>query len=227
MGNRLDHLSQRLVYEKAKGVLQQAGVSVQGAKLTMSSLRFEQQLNTTQNNYTFGVTVVDNGPSGTKFNTEIRLNQQDSFVCTELALYLAEPASVADATFVDCTYPSPAVFANTGEAAALGVIYHGFLKLTVNNDVILPSLYTSRFRRVQASQKVTAAANQNGIANDSTNMVSDGMLIMEPNLYFVGSKNNLLQLVLPAAVSVVGASAFTRVILEAKGILAQNSTIIT
>lgn len=228
MGNRLDHLSQRLVYENAANVLIQAGCNVSTAKLTQSSLRFEQQLSTQSASYTFPVTVVDQSPTGlAKTPTEVRLNQQDAFVCSELSYYLAEPASYNDATYIDSTYPSPAIFSTSGEAAALGVMYHGYLKLTVNNTVLIPTLYTSRFRYVPAAQKVTAAANQNGIANDAVDMISDGMQITEPNIYFIGSKNNLLQLFLPNAPATLGTAGFTRVIIEARGLLAQNVTVVT
>jgi len=222
-GNRFDHLSLRLVYEKGAQVMKDAGCDVSQAKGTFSSLRFEQALATTAATYTFGVTSVDNGPSGTRFNTEIRLNQQDAFLASEIAIYLAAPSSATDATFVDCTYPSPAIF--TTGSAALGVIYHGFLKLTVNNSVILPSLYTSRFRKVPAAQKVAAAANQNGIAFDSFDMSSDGIAISEPNIYFIGSKGNLLQLFLPAAPATLDAN--TRVIIECHGLLWQNVTVVS
>lgn len=227
MSNQIDNLGQRLVYEKAVQVLLNAGVSTDISKLTRSTLRFEQQLNTAASFYTFGVTTQDNGPAGTKFNTEVRLDLQNSFVVSSISMYIAEPSAATDATFIDCTYPSPAIFTNTGEAAALGVLYHSQLKLTVNNVVVTPSLYTSRFRRVQEAQKVAAGTNQNGIANDSIDMAVDGLDITEPNLYFIGSKGNLLQLFLPAAVSAIGADGFTRVIIECRGLLAQNSTIIT
>lgn len=222
-GNKFDHLSMRLVYEKGAQVMKEAGCDVTTAKGTISSLRFEQALATTSATYTFGVTNVDNGPAGTRFNTEFRLNQQDAFLVSEIALYLAAPSSATDATYVDCTYPSPAIFA-TG-SAALGVIYHGSIKLTVNNVVIVPTLSTSRFRKVPFAQKVTAAANQNGIAFDSFDMSCDGLAISEPNMYFIGSKGNLLQLNMPAAPATLDAN--TRVILEVHGLLWQNVTVVS
>lgn len=228
MGNRLDHLSQRLVYENAVNILGQAGVSTTIAKLTPSSLRFEQQLSTANALYTFPVTVTDQSPNGNaKTPTEVRLDQQNAFVASEMSYYLAEPASYNDPTYIDCSYPSPAIFATGGEAAALGVMYHGFLKLTVNNNVLIPSLYTSRFRYVPTAQQVTAAANQNGIAHDGINMIADAMMICEPNIYFIGSKLNLLQLFLPASPTVIGAAGFTRAIIEVHGLLAQNVTVVT
>lgn len=227
MGNRLSTFDNRIVYENAKIVCAAANVDISEAILTQSSLRLEQQLSTTVSKYTFGVLVNDNGPAGTKFNTEVRLNQQDAFISSALCLYLGEPSSATDTTWIDHTYPNPSTFSASGEAAALETIYKSQIRITVNNRVVMPTLYTSRFRRVTTSQKVTAAANQNGIGNDEIDMATDGLMLAEPNIVLIGSKQNLIEVSLPTTLAAIGTAGFTRLVLEFRGLLAQNSTIIT
>lgn len=225
-GIRLSNMDQRLAYNNAVEVCKRNNVDPVAAGLTPATLRLEQQLATNKTQYQFGVINGINGPSGTQFNTEVRLNQQDSYFVSQIAFRIGEPSAVNDATYVDCTYPSPAIFSASGEAAALEVLYKSQLKITVNGVVKIPTLHLGRFRKVQFAQKVAAAANQNGIANDSIDGATEGIMICEPNIVLIGSKNNLIEIDLPAAITTIGTAGFTRMILEFRGLNAQNSTII-
>ena len=215
----------RLQYEMARAIVKKAGLDPEVVQLTQSTIRLEQALSTTNTMYTFGVLVNDNGPAGTKFASEIRLNQQDSLIVSEIGVYLGEAPSVTSSQYQDHTYPSPAVFSTSTEAAGLELIYKSQLKITVNNKVLIPSLQLGRFRLVPQSQQVAAATNQNGIAYDQVDMSSDGLMINAPSIVLIGSSNNLVQVQLPSALPAVGTS--TRLILEFRGLLAINSTIIT
>jgi hypothetical protein len=215
----------RCQYEIARAIVKKAGLNPEDVYLTPSTLRLELQLLTTKAQYIFGVTTVNNGPAGTLFNTEVRLNQQDSFITSEIQLALGEPSSTTDATWPDHFYPSPAVFSGAGEAAALEVVYKSQLKITVNNKVVMPTLHTGRFRNVPFAQQVAAAANQNGIARDQADHSVDGMMVEVPSVVLIGSSNNLVEIDFPNAPAAVGAN--TRLVLMFHGLLAQNSTIIT
>lgn len=212
-----------LYYERAVKMANSQGVSVDAAKLTQSTLRLEQKMVAGRTQYTFGVLVNNNGPAGTLFPTEVRLNQQDVFITSELTYAIASAASDADAAIIPHTYPSPVVFA--GHAANYELLYNSQLQITVNNIVVTPTLFTSRFRVVPQSQQATAAANQNGIAQDQVDFSTDGSMPTGPSFLIIGSKNNLIQLNLPAGLTAVGTS--DRIILEFRGHLAQNATIIT
>lgn len=218
-------MDMRLIYKEAVEICQKAGVNPHDAGLTDSCLRLEQQLLTTKTQYQFAVLTNNNGPSNTLFNTEVRLNQQDSFISYALNFYLGEPASATDTTFIDYTYPSPTVFATVGETAALGTVYKSYMKITINNVVKIPTLHMGRFWFVPATQKATAAANQNGIFDDTRDGSTDGSMMLTGLLTFIGSKNNLIEFFMPSALAAVGAN--TRMIQEWRGLLAQNSTIIT
>ena len=228
MSNRLSQMDARLVYQTGMQIIVKAGLTVATCFLTQSTLRFEQQLIIGRTQYLWGILTTDlSATNQPPTNTEVRLRQQDSFITSNVAFRLGEPASAVDPTYVDTTYPSPAIFAAAGEAAALEVLYKGQIKLTVNGTVIVPTLHTGRFRLVPFAQKVAAAANQNGIAYDSIDNATDGLMICEPNLVLIGSKGNILETSYPAGVTVISAAGLTRMIFEFRGLLAQNSTIIT
>jgi hypothetical protein len=227
MSNRISQMDARLVYKTGCDIVTKAGLSLTTVMLTQSTLRLEQPLIVGRTQYTFGVLTSDLGSNNTQpTNTEVRLRQQDSFITSNIAYRLAEPASLSDTTYVDSTYPSPAIFNAAGEAAALETLYKAQLKITVNGTVVVPTLHLGRFRKVPVTQKVTAAANQNGIAYDAYDGATDGIMICEPNIVLIGSKGNIIETNMPSGVTVIGTAGFTRHLFEFRGLLAQNSTII-
>jgi hypothetical protein len=225
--NQQSTVNARFVYENALKICAEFNISVQNAVLTMSDLILEQQLSATLTQYTFPVLSNDNGPSGTRFNTEQRLQQQDVFIASSWGVFLEEPASGTDATFIVHTYPNPVAFPTAGEAAALEIIYNSYCKIAVNNTVILPYWSLSRHRLVPQTQRTTAAANVNGNAYDQIDLSQDGFHPVEPNILFVGSKGYQIQVILPEGFGAGVLGAFTRLRIHYRGILAQNSTIIT
>jgi hypothetical protein len=220
-------VNSRLVYENAKKALADAGVNLQAAKLTQSFLRLENKLNITSNKFVFP--VLNNQSSGTSgiaaFNTEQRLNQQDSFVSAMWGVFISKPSSDTDATFVLHTYPNATTFSTAGTAAAAETIYNSFFQLSVNNDIILPAWDASRHRLVPQTQNGVGITAQTVFPIDQIDLGSDGFYPVEPNLVFIGSKNNVLTLLMPAALAAV--ETFERISVIFRGVLAQNSTIIT
>lgn len=214
----------RLVFENAQNIITLAGLSLDITKLTNSDLRLEQALAVNKTQYQFPVLVNNNGPANTLFNTEIRLNQQDSFVASAWGFFIAAPSSAVDTTFILHTYPSPLTFTG-GATAAAETLYNSTLQIAVNNDIVMPVMSTRRFRYVPPAQAVAAAANQNGIAYDGIDMTSSAFTIVEPLILFIGSKNTVINLFLPAAMAAVQANMRGVMIFE--GLLAQNSTSIT
>jgi hypothetical protein len=228
MSNRISQMDARLVYKTGCDIVLKAKLSLDVVMLTQSTLRLEQALILGRTQYTFGVLTSDLGSANSQpTNTEVRLKQQDSFITSNIAYRLAEPSSVSDTTYIDCTYPSPTIFNASGEAAALETLFKGQLRVTVNGVVVLPTLHMGRFRLAPVTQKQTGAANANAIAYDAINGATDGIMICEPNIVLIGSKGNIIEINLPVGVAVIGTSGFTRHILEWRGLLAQNSTIIT
>jgi hypothetical protein len=217
----------RMLYENALKIITDAGLDPRVVKLTQSDLVLEQQI-TTQTNYTFAILTNDNGPAGTLFNTELRLVMQDSLIAGAWGFFLLEPLTAIDATIVAHTYPNPVAFAAAGEALALETLYNSYVKITVNKDVVGFNWHMSRHRLVPFAQRTTGVATiANAIANDQIDLSSDGFFPVEPNIVFIGSKGSIIELKLPAPVAVIGAAGFTRMRMHYRGLLAQNSTIIT
>jgi hypothetical protein len=216
-------VNSRLVYENAVNMLQSTtGVSLKDAKLTQSFLRIENQLVVGKTQFKFPVLSNQNNDGGTIFVTEQRMVQQDSFVCAFWGVFLSNPSSNADTTAKLCSYPNPIVFA-AASAAAAETIYNSIFTIAVNNDIILPVWDVSRHRAVPQTQQTAAFGA--GSPVDQIDLSSDGFYPVEPNLVFIGSKNTVINLVMPAALAAV--DAFERISLVYRGVLAQNSTILT
>jgi hypothetical protein len=226
MSNVQSTTNARAVYNNAVRICAFYKIGVDEAYCTMADLILEQQLLTTLTNYTFPVLTNDNGPSGSRFNTEIRLELQDVFVASSWGVFLLEPASVADATFIAQTYPNKLVFVTAGESVALETIYNAYFSITVNNDVILPKWSASRHRMVpQTQQTALIAGVQNANPYAQIDLSQDGFVPVEPNVLFVGSKGYRIVLTLPAGLAAVG--PFTRARVHYRGVNCQNTTIIT
>jgi hypothetical protein len=224
--NQQSTVNARFVYDNALKILATYSIQASAAKLTQSDLILEQQLLTTLTSYIFPVLTNDNGPSGSRFNTEIRLTQQDSFIASSWGVFLLEPTSATAATFIAQTYPNALVFTTGGESVALETIYNSYCKITVNNDVILPVWSLSRHRYVpQTQQTALIVGVENPNPYSQIDLSQDGFHPVEPNILFVGSKGYQIQMILPAALAAVG--TFTRLRIQYRGVLAQNTTIIT
>lgn len=224
--NQQSTVNARYVFDNALKILASFNIAASSAKLTQSDLILEQQLLTTLTTYVFPVLSNDNGPSGSRFNTEIRLTQQDTFIASSWGFFICNPTSTTDATFIAQTYPNAQVFTTGGLSAALEVLYNSTARITVNNDVILPVWSMSRHRYVPQTQQtpvITGVQNANPYAQ--IDLSQDGFVPVEPNILFVGSKGYQIQLILPAALSVVSANLRGRI--HYRGVLAQNTTIIT
>ena len=222
MNYTINNATARMVYLESLKIAAKAGLLPQNTKNTMSDLVLEQALSTTSTIYTFPITNTQ--ANGTPFNTEVRLNLQDSFVASAWGVFLLAPSGAQDATFRALTYGSPSVLTGGGAAAA-ETIYNSVARVTVNNDVLIPVWHLSRHRMVPQSQQVAAAANQNGIAEDQIDLSTDGFFPVEPYIVFIGSKNIQIVVTLPAALSAVTANSRLRI--HYRGLLLQNSTTVS
>jgi hypothetical protein len=210
----MNSIAARMVYQNAMAALSQAfpGSNLKSFKCTQSYLRLEQALSTTKTNYAFQVL---NQTTGSQFNTEQRLNLQDSFVVSEMAFFIGKPSSSTDTTYELDTYCDATKYTN---AAAMNAVYNALLAITVNNIVIVPAWDLSRhFYRPQT--QLTGAANS---PLDQKRLAEDGFYPVEPNITLIGSANSQLIVNLQASLSAVDANS--RLICYLRGVLAQNST---
>jgi hypothetical protein len=205
-----------MVYENAQAALRKAfNVDPKIFRCTQSYLRLELALSTSITNYNFSIL---NQTQGTQFNTEQRLNLQDSFVVSELGIFIGRPSSATDTTFELDTYANTTKYTN---AAAMNAIFNGKLQIAVNNDVLVPAWDVQRhFYRPQT--QLTAATNS---PLDQKRIGEDVFYPVEPNLIMIGQKNTVPSIQLPTALTAVDANS--RLIIVMRGILAQNSTVVS
>lgn len=212
----------RLAYDKAKEAINRAGFSAGQAVLSQSYLRLEVALSTSKTLYQFPVLVNDNIEATT--NTSQRLNLQDAFYCSSMALFFAKPSSATDTTYQLVTYPNASIFSTANTAASLFSFYNGYLSLTVNNRQIVPAYDLYRHYNVP-QQQTTANADYTSSAINYKDQQQGGVSAfypIEPGWVMVGSKQNVLTVTLPAALTAVESNS--RAIIMMYGHLAQNVT---
>ena len=93
------------------------------------------------------------------------LNPADGFCVTAMSLKIYKSADTAApstanniAKTIDYSYPTPAVFSKSGEAANMESLYNAIMKVTINNNVIFSQYPVFKFRRVNTSQQGTQSA---------------------------------------------------------------------
>lgn len=212
-------VGQRVIYANAVDMLAKEGIHVDIAILTQGYLRFEQAMVIGQTNILFPILV--NQSTGGQFNTELRLQLQDAFVTSELGVFLYTPASSTGTDVALKSYPNPTVFAGAGVATSAETIYHSYLTLSINKQVIVPywDVFRSRLTN-QTQQTVTPIAA--AVVEDQLSGKDDVFYPTEPNWVLIGSRSNILQLVMPNAFTAVLANS--RIVVYCRGCLAQNCT---
>jgi hypothetical protein len=211
---------QRLIFDNAKNLVNNAGFSAGQAVLSQSYLRSEVAMSTSTTSYTIPVLVNSTG-ANTNFATNNLLALQDAFVIASIGVFVAIPAASTTTAFPLYTYPNASAFTTSGAATALYNLYNGKLSVTVNNRQISPAVDLYRYLYVPQTQQGAASTASTIDQNDASEY---GYYPCEPNIVLVGSKNNVITLELPGAISVLQASTAPRIVVVMRGILCQNVT---
>ncbi len=154
-------------------------------------------------------------------NQNILQRTLDAFVVSSIGVFVAIPAASTTTAFPLYTYPNATAISTVGAAAALYNLYNGKLSVVVNNRQIVPSWDLYRHLYVPQTQQGAASTASTIDENDATEF---GYYPCEPNIVLVGSKNNVISLELPGAISTLQAGAAPRIVVIMRGILAQNVT---
>jgi hypothetical protein len=195
--------------------------AVSAFRLSQSTLRLEQPCVTTSTQYLFPV-LINIQNQAAAFNTEIRLNLQDSFVPTEVGIFLGLPTGVNDTTFKLMTYPNPFILVN---AVQMQSYYNGTMSIMVNNVQ-----YTQKWdlwRHWVTNQTQQTGALGAGSPEDQLStggMNDDGFYPMQPFILLIGSQNIQININLPVSPTAVDANS--RLIIMFRGVLSQNSTVV-
>lgn len=191
---------------------------VSAFRLSQSALRLEQPCVSTSTQYNFPV-LINIQNQAAAFNTEIRLNQQDSFIPTHIGFFLGLPTGTSDTTFKLMTYPNPFVLTN---AVQMQSYYNGTMSIMINNVQ-----YTQKWdlwRHWKTNQTQQTAAFGAGSPEDQFSADDDGFYPMQPFILLIGSQNIQLNIQIPVSPTAVDANS--RLIILMRGILAQNSTVV-
>jgi hypothetical protein len=210
----MNQISQRLVFQNGKNAVKRAGLNPASAVLSQSFLRFEVPMTQTSTSYTFDTLVNENSNN---FNsvTSSKLNLQDAFVVSGIGLFWAVNNALTDANYRIYSFDDQATW--TGQDA--WGLYNANLQLTVNQRTILTGWDTSRHYYAPETQ----TDQQGGKGVNELALDDNGFYPVEPNIVMVGSKKNVLQLILPQALqSLPGEKG--RIICIFRGLLAQNVT---
>lgn len=194
---------------------------VNARKMSQGEIRLEVQLNATNNIFKFALTPNQANTSNVTFNTENRLQLQDTLIASEYGLFVGQPADQTDTDWELKTNGNPVTFGATDGAILNSRFYsHGYFEMKVNNDVILP--YRGLSNHLYKGETQQTAALGAGSPADQIRLSEDGYITLEPNMLLIGSKGYVPQIILPEALG--GTFAYTRAVLIFKGILAQNSS---
>lgn len=211
----------RLVFDNAKALVKNAGFEVNQAVLSQSYLRSEVAMSTSTTSYHVPI-LVNDSQNGSAFATENRLNLQDAFVVSSIGVFVSIPAASTTTAFQYYTYPNAQAFTTSGAATALYNLYNGSMSVVVNNRQIIPAWDLYRHLYVPQTQQATSTGTNTAI--DQNDASEYGYYPAEPNIVFVGSKNNQISLNLPGAISTLQAATAPRIVIIFRGILAQNVT---
>jgi hypothetical protein len=210
----------RLVFDNAKNLVNNAGFSAGQAVLSQSYIRSEVAMSTSTTSYQIPILTNSTG-ANTNFATNQLLQLQDAFVVASIGVFVSIPAASTTTAFPLYTYPNALAFTTAGAATALYNLYNGKLSVVVNNRQIVPAWDLYRHLYVPQTQQGAAATATVIDQNDATEF---GYYPVEPNIVLVGSKNNVISLELPGAISTLQASTAPRIVVIMRGILAQNVT---
>lgn len=191
--------------------------------LTQTDIRLEQPLSTTNAQYTFPVMVnIQNGGQA-QFNTETRLNNQDTFLPQYIGFFLANPSSTTDTTFRLSTWANPAVFTTAGAAAQMQGIYNGNLNIAINNRNYITKWGLWKHQVINQTQQTAPFGA--GSPVDQLNGADDAYYPLQPYVLVSGSSNMQITVQLPAAPTTIEANS--RLVMIMKGAMAYNSTVTT
>ena len=210
----------RLVFDNAKNLVNNAGFSAGQAVLSQSYIRSEVAMSTSTTSYQIPILVNSTG-ANTNFATNNLLQLQDAFVVSQIGIFVSIPASSSTTAFRLYTYPNTSAFSTAGAATALYNLYGGKMSVVVNNRQIVPSWDIYRHLYIPQTQQGAASTATTVDENDATEF---GYYPVEPNIVLVGSKNNVISLELPGAISTLEAGTAPRIVVIMRGILAQNVT---
>ncbi len=225
--NMSQDIIRRSMADKFAGRPEALEAYVSSCVFMKSELRLETLLNATSTQFQFALLKNEsNNVAGVgTFNTERRLELQDNFICSQYMIYIGFPSSNTDINWKPILNPQsfevPA--ADLANESFVGLFNAGGLSVTCDNYVISP--YLGLLNHVYQGVTQQTAAIGAGSPADEFRGSQDGNIASEPYFVFNGARNYKIRAEIPVNLTTV-TSAFTRIGIVFRGLLAQNSTVI-
>lgn len=199
---------------------------LKNAVLVQATIRGEVQLNATSTQFTIPLLQnAANNSTTPQTASAYALSMQDGFLITDIAILVSKRASALDATAASYAYAPASVFTTANAASSIiGMYDNGFLKLTVNQQVITPywdlrKHYKAPDQQFAANADYTTSGINYVPSEDGT---SDGFYPVVPGWYIDGAGNVQLTLNLGANLAAVETYEFVNVL--CRGFILQNSS---
>lgn len=203
------------------GDIAKCNAYIDSLKMSQTEIRLEVGLTATATQFKFALTGNMQNSSGVQFLTENRLDLQDSLICNEMGIFVAQTSGVNDTAYQLSTYGNTQRFAAADAAALNSTFYsNGSLRILCNKDVIMP--YRGLFNFLYKPQTQQTAALGAGSPDDEIRGAQDGMITVEPNILLIGSKG--YDITIDLKTNLASAAANMRAVIIFRGVLAQNST---
>jgi len=191
--------TERASYRRVEALMKDANPGVDFI-INRACLRVEQALAASKNKYSFD--LYEN--PGSDRQLERKLNRNDLFVITDIALVLTKynPTSGDYANYPLLTFPDPNYFVGlsggVNEYESLRPIYNGEITITTKPVERLEGFLTSNLLFVPEKQTFLTAGSQ---VNDEPAMFGPthqerGFFNLQPNIILDGQENNTIELTL-------------------------------
>ena len=199
--------------------------------LSQSDLRSEIVLNPNKTTYQFGINVNQIVNSQTIFNTERRLNLQDTFYCSQIGYYFRMVATqfgnTSWASYLQ-TFLSGQFFGSGLDLNRSSALWDGNLSMSINNRTVVPEWDLWRHYEINTTQYptfVTSTPTTLLPVWDEISGAQSGMYPCEPMWILDGSYDNVLNVNYNNALNAIGLGSGeleVHMVIVMRGILAQN-----
>jgi hypothetical protein len=189
---------ERASYDRVRQVLAANGNNPANFIIQPFTMRIEQEISATRSSYNFIFYESRSGDSP----SEIKLNRNDSFFASKVALGLAKTTvALPDLGNIQySTFPDPVIFAGAGEAQALEGFYNGTLLMKTDPVERLKGLYTNHLRYKPQAYDTSVPDPIFGETDERR-----GFYPLTTETIFDGQENNQAVITLPGNVDMTAA----------------------
>lgn len=229
----INNMDARIAYSNAvKYLTVDKGIKLEGnKKLTQSYLQSETLLNQNISNYQMGINAATNIAGVAPYPEEQRLQLQDAFFVSSVGYMIRVLSTSGQNTNKKnelMTFPSAWFFGSAGvNNDLMTVLWNGYMKLQVNNNIITPAWDLQRHYSVPETQyPAWNGALPNGVLYplfDEIDGAQTGFYPTEPMWVLDGGYGNDLYINYNEPISGAGLGNMqVRIVVILRGVLAQN-----